>query len=852
MRFSQPYSALALSCALLAASTLRAQEAPPASAAEAAETDDEADATQIVVIGQRAIVAALSDVAVERTYTSDEVESYAVSTIGEVIEILRRQNNDRDPAILVNGQPVRDLGDVANLPMEAIARVEQLPRGAAQRMNGGASERVYNLVLRPSVRTVTLSGNRETATEGGWASTRGEVIWTFIKGKDRANFSFKVNDSDPLREAERPDFVPRTELYPFSPTGNLTPAAGLQIDPALSAAFGQPVTIVALAGGDVRPTIQSLLQGANRTNPSVLSNYATLRGESKSYEMTLSGNKTLADWASVSFNGRLGWLRGDFVTGLPSARFLIPSTNPFTPLSQPAYISVSDSDRPLHSVSRNRQASFSTTASLTWGKWHATILGQVTSGQRSFLTQFSGPPVGGNVIAVANPFDGSLPGLLGVTSRITTGKSGSQQVSADMQGPVGRLWAGDVQARFGLSAQWSNITTQDPLNGARTFAQHVYTAKAGITVPLTGGEEGILGLVGNSDIAVDIGRSDAGRFGKLERYAVAFNWSPLPWARISASESSEEHAVSAELAGAPQSVTPDSPFFDPVAGKTVYVTTIYGGGGQLANDRYRMRMLSLNLSPYEKYRAQLSADYFVTDIDNQLGALPPPSSAIVAAFPDRFVRDASGTLVLVDNRSVNFARQRTSQLRLGTAWSIPLAKGRFVPADPAVASSVPRSVPDLILQVNASHTFTLASKTVIREGLPEVDLLDGGAIGLGGAGTVRNASDLSLSLARGGTGAQFNARRRGVSYLAIGSAATPDLLTFGSLVTMDAKVFADLGQLLPESRLLRRTRASLSFTNVLNRRQTVSNNAGQVPQSYQPIYRDPIGRTVSVELRKVF
>ena len=29
---------------------------------------------------------------------------------------------------------------------------------------------------------------------------------------------------------------------------------------------------------------------------------------------------------------------------------------------------------------------------------------------------------------------------------------------------------------------------------------------------------------------------------------------------------SEEHAVSAELAGAPQSVTPDSPFFDPVAG----------------------------------------------------------------------------------------------------------------------------------------------------------------------------------------------------------------------------------------------------------------------------------------------
>jgi iron complex outermembrane receptor protein len=40
--------------------------------------------------------------------------------------------------------------------------------------------------------------------------------------------------------------------------------------------------------------------------------------------------------------------------------------------------------------------------------------------------------------------------------------------------------------------------------------------------------------------------------------------------------------------------------------------------------------------------------------------------------------------------------------------------------------------------------------------------------------------------------------------------------------------------------------------NVTGHRQRVTDSAGLTPLRYQPAYRDPVGRTFEVELRKVF
>ena len=86
----------------------------------------------------------------------------------------------------------------------------------------------------------------------------------------------------------------------------------------------------------------------------------------------------------------------------------------------------------------------------------------------------------------------------------------------------------------------------------------------------------------------------------------------------------------------------------------------------------------------------------------------------------------------------------------------------------------------------------------------------------------------------------------------IGTAASPDLLTFEPITTLDLKAFVDLSQFRPNDRLAKGTRLTVAFENLLNERQTVRNSLGQVPQAYQPVRRDPIGRTIMIELRKVF
>lgn len=827
----------------------RAQEAQqPAPAPNSAE--DAQDENRIVVIGNRAIVAPLQDLDPEQTYNEDDVASYAVSTVGELIEEIRNENGDDQPSVLVNGQPVRDLGDVADLPVEAIARIEQLPRGAGQRIGGGAGQRAYNIVLQSSVKSLTATVSQEAATEGHWGNSKGEGILTYIRGQDRLNLTLRGADSNALFEADR-DIVPRTESTPFSPYGNIVPVIGTVVDPALSALVGQPVSVVALPYNVTNPTLAILAAGANRTNASERSRYRTLRGATRPYEVALAGNKTLTDWLSLSVNGRLSWSENESFSGLPSARFVIPASNPFSPFSNSVALALSDRSHPLKSTSDNTSGSFVATLNATLGQWHATLASRYDERQRDYVNEFTAPFVGGagTLDAATNPFDGTLASRIPVTSRTSHSDTSTTQFNADAEGPVLALWAGPLQARFATSATWVTLDANDT-SGDRAFRRHEYLAKAGVTVPLTSTEPGFLSGLGESEVAFDLGRLDLGRYGTLKRDSLAFNWQPVKWLRLVASEDQEEQAIVPELLAAPDVVTPNVTYFDPLTGQTVDVTTIYGGAGGLLPEDLRTRKLSVSASPLQKYRLQLNADYIVNDLENQIGALPPPSSSVVAAFPDRFQRDASGTLVLVDNRSVNFARQHTRSVRVGAGFSIPLTEAVIIPPNRETGAAR-RRIPGMTLQVNGSHTYLLESKTVIREGLPEVDLLDGGAIGIGG-GRSRHATDLNLALTKGGTGVRANLRQRGVSYLTIGSAASPDLLTFRALTTFDLKAFADLGQLLPNDPLAKDTRITIAFDNLLNDRQRVTNSAGVTPQAYQPAYRDPIGRTVMVELRKVF
>ncbi|MEG8025906.1 TonB-dependent receptor [Sphingomonas aurantiaca] len=51
---------------------------------------------------------------------------------------------------------------------------------------------------------------------------------------------------------------------------------------------------------------------------------------------------------------------------------------------------------------------------------------------------------------------------------------------------------------------------------------------------------------------------------------------------------------------------------------------------------------------------------------------------------------------------------------------------------------------------------------------------------------------------------------------------------------------------------LRGMRISLSVDNVFNTRQRVTDATGATPNTYQPDYLDPLGRTVRLSVRKLF
>ena len=815
---------------------------PPAPTKDAIQ-----DGNVIIVIGDRSIVTSLKDVPVEQVYDEQSIDSYGVSTVGEVLGEIRAENGDTDPALLINGQPVSDAGNISDIPVEAISRIETLPRGSAQRVNGAAGQRAYNVVLRPSVKSATLTASREVATEGGWSNNKGEALLTYIRGQDRIGLTFRGARSGKLFESER-DFIPRTETIPFSAVGNVIPVSGSEVDPSFSGLAGQPVSVIALPEGNDQPTLADLIPGANQINPSNISDFRTLRGASRPYEISLAGNKTLAPWLSLQINGRLSWTSNRNSNGLPSARFTVPDTNPFSPFSVPVVIAVNDPDRPLESRSHGEAQSISSALNATFGEWRATLSGRWDSRQQRYASDVTGPLTGGlATIGTANPFDGALAGLIPVNVRRSRSQSHIVQFSADAEGPLFNAWAGPVRGRLAAGASWVDYDAKDS-SGSRSFNRHEYLAKAGISIPLTDREAGFLPMLGDSQLSFDYGRIGLGRFGTLTRHSAAFEWQIVDWLRFVANTARDERAIAPELLAAPEVINVNVPYFDPVTGQTVDVTTIYGGADGLKNEDLRTHSLSLTATPWPRYNLLLDADYVVDDLRNQLGALPLPSPAVVAAFPDRFQRDSSGTLILVDNRSVNFARQESERLKFAVRFAVPITR-TVVKRDGGIKGL--RRIPGTRLQVAASHTFLLKSTTVIREGLDEVDLLKGGAIGIGG-GLQRHSTNASVALMKGASGLRLELRRRGASSLVIGPAETPDLLTFRPLTTIDMKAIADLGQLLPKVRIAKDSRFTLSVDNIANRRQHVTNRADEILQAYQPVRRDPIGRTIQLELRKVF
>lgn len=290
---------------------------------------------------------------------------------------------------------------------------------------------------------------------------------------------------------------------------------------------------------------------------------------------------------------------------------------------------------------------------------------------------------------------------------------------------------------------------------------------------------------------------------------------------------------------APEPLTPNIEMFDFVTAQTVYVTSITGGAPQPSRHRRlasELRRLTWAIPGQEHILGPLRAAS-----NTRRGRHPPAPDRGGGAGLSRPLHSwADGTLIEVDNRSVNLQRQNLNDLKRGfNAW---------FPFGNSVKGSTPNR-----FEFSVFDTWYLKDDILVRDGIPELNLLNGAPSSLAG-GQSRHQVDWNALVYKDGLGAGFNNAWKSATSVGTGDALSSDTLRFSALGTVNLRFSADLVRLpaTHDQPWARGMRVAFQVLNLFDRRQSVQDSAGTTPLAFAPGYLDPVGRTVWLTLRKAF
>ena len=387
--------------------------------------------------------------------------------------------------------------------------------------------------------------------------------------------------------------------------------------------------------------------------------------------------------------------------------------------------------------------------------------------------------------------------------------------------------------------------------GSDNFTQWNHELGAGVQIPISR-KASRFSALGDLTAGIEWARSRTSRFGTLANATYSLQWQPASWLRLAGSITTGRTPPSVELTSAPILVTPGVRYLDPLRGNTIDVFERTGGNPALAAQRNTSQRVSLELRPSWSIPFVFTADYSNTRNQDIISPLLPSNNLLLLAFPDRFVRNSGGRLIEVDARPLNFARESEEQVRYGFELNVPLSSDdSFGPSPAGASTGRPRSRAAR-LQFNLSHTILLKSELEVSRGFATVDLLSRDAFGFNGGERARHEIDFSAEYASRGLGVQLRGQHKSQSFVNLTGGNSPIILRFSPLTTINLRFFAEGQRLIPSASWLKGTRFSFLVTNLGNSRQTVRDPGGSAPLVYQAAYRDPTGRLLQFELRKVF
>lgn len=771
--------------------------------AQPAEEDPYAeDGGEIVVTGVRR-GSVIGDIPPENVLGSRDVRATGATDITELLDALAPQigsargRGGERPVLLLNGQRISGFREIRDIPTEAISRVEILPEEVALKYGYSADQRVVNIVLRERFRSTAARLDGTTSTDGGYLGGLADVTQLQLGRTGRTTVNFRAEGNTALTEDER----------------------DIDLDP------GEPDDRFA----------------------------RTLVGSRKLLRGGTTINRTIFGDASATANTEVEHSEGRSLFGL-SDFALEPLVRNTT--SNSAHLGLS--------LNGNK------------GKWRWSLTGNADAA-RSVTRSDRDDETGRDRVE-------------------TLTRSGDIDLMGN--GPLFALPAGDAGLTVRVGASTVNLDNDRRTADDPSLTRSRASASANLDLPISRRNRDFSAL-GNLTLNANAKAERFSDFGTLTTLGAGLNWSPVDRLTFLASWTREEGAPTIQQLGDPLLITPDTRVFDFRRGETALVTATTGGNSDLLADRRHVVKLGGNWKPFEETDLRFRAEYVHSRLDRPVSSFPGASAELEAAFPERFVRapllpgETVGQLVSVDFRPVNYDEARRETIRWGFDFSKPLRSARpsraaierfrqrrtqaappegapsegATPPPDGSEGGPPAGTSDGFgggfrgfgggrqrgrLQFSLTHTLNLVDEVTIRPGVPELDFLHGDAFGSTG-GRPRHLLEAQGGYFNNGLGARLSANWR--SGTRVDSSSPEQDLRFSPLATFDLRLFANFGErfdLVARHPWLRGASLRFEVKNLLNSRPRVRNALGDVPTNFQPDLLDPLGRTVSISIRKLF
>ncbi len=840
--------------------SLAAMLAIPVPIVAQAMPDNGTQSNEIVVTASLIKGSVETDVPPIEEIEEKDIASYGASSLADLISAVAPQTGSGrgrgggQPVILLNGQRISGFRELRDLPPEAIKRVQIFPEEVALKYGYKPDQRVINFILKDNF--ASFSGEVESGVpqDGGFTRRQVESTLTRIGANTRLNLNIEYETDSRLTENER----------------------GIVASPA-TAAF-------------------TLANGSNDIGA-----YRSLLPQTERFEVNGTFSKALAPQTTLALNANYKLEGSRSLLGLPSASILIPASNPFSQGGADTTLNhYFTTPRALERKGTTGTAQFGVSFNTLLGGWrmaftgdYASIDSKVISTRNADFTVLRAGVLAGTL----NPYAASFGSdLLSLAPDQTDSLGHTLNLLNTFFGSVFRLPAGEVQmtVRTGFARQTLDSSSRGGVTSSAVLKRNDLNGAINLELPLIERGVGALGFLGDIAVNGNYGLSDLSDLGRLSEYGAGIRWSPVKGVTLQASLIVDENAPDIRQLGSPALLTPNVAYFDFTTGQASLINVISGGNPALIGEKRRDLKLSLNWSPAKIEGMNIQVEYFKNSSRNTTASFPLLTPEIEAAFPGRVARDVSGRLTSIDQRPVNFDRERSQSIRTGFNMSGSIGKqpqgggmlgGGGAPPPSAgggrtrqqggtgsgIGGAGGRSTgrgggfgggglstltgaPPSRWQVALTHTYRIQQDVLIRPGVPVFDLLNGSAISsLGGA--ARHEIELSGGVFVKGVGLRATGNYRSATRANGTGLPGSNVLNFSDLTTLNLRFFVSLdnrGTLTKKLPFLKRSRIVFEIQNVLNDIIDVRDQNGRVPLSYQLGYLDPRGRFFQMGFRKRF